>query len=218
MLSTFPKQVQSHVKQTKRIIVARNKAEPKGLAAFLGKVTGVNLIRKKLHKRQDKKRIDAYLIQKKQLKEKHERQSFAQKHAHDLQTKDMQRQMRALKQVEEREKKSLQTRLEKERRIKQRGSKEHMPAFTLDFTPPGRKAVPHKAMKRHLNQLGKLHGKDWGRDHPQGPPDIREDFERAVHDIQDPDKEKQSGGDERQRKVKRDMRSRVRRNDRGRDR
>lgn len=43
----------------------------------------------------------------------------------------------------------------KEQRVKARGRHEHMPALNLTLTPRGRRAVPHKAMKRHTSELAR---------------------------------------------------------------
>ena len=76
---------------------------PKGLAAFLGRITGVELITKKIQQYRDATRYGAFLAQKKELAERQQREAAAFERQQALETLTMQRRLRALELVEQRE-------------------------------------------------------------------------------------------------------------------
>lgn len=130
---------------------------PTGLAAFLGRVTGVALIIKKLHNYKDKKRFGAFRQDRSWLaaQQQAERQNLMRRQG--LQSLDLQRQARALDQIEQRERRSLETKLRKqvrvEQRLKAKSPHTQEPRPALELKPPGRRAAPHKAMKRYTSEL-----------------------------------------------------------------
>jgi hypothetical protein len=101
-----------YLQESRSIRTARAASRPKGLAAFLGRITGVELITTKIHQYRDAKRYEAFIAQKKELTERPRRQ--------ELQTLTMQRRQRALELVEQRELRSLEKTLLKDRRIEDR--------------------------------------------------------------------------------------------------
>jgi hypothetical protein len=111
---------QGYLHESRRIRQDRAAHIPKGLAAFLGRVTGVELITKKIHQYRDKTRYDAFLAQKRELTERQRRETSALTRQQELQTLTAQRLLRALELVEQRELRSLETTLLKERRIEER--------------------------------------------------------------------------------------------------
>lgn len=123
-------------------------ARPTGLAAFLGRVTGVSLVRQKLHRHQDARRYRAYLQEKEQVTERQQAEKRSLSHRHMLQGFDMNRQVNALSKVEQRERKALDTKELRAQRMKQRDGQLHMPTLSLDLKPRGRGAVVHKAQRR----------------------------------------------------------------------
>lgn len=133
----------------------REQRKPKGLAAFLGRVTGVELIRRKLHQYQDKKQLQGYLQVRSALKENQVREVRDLSHRHDLQGLDKQRALRALSQIEKKEVRSLEEAQLQQARVAQRGGKSRMPSLAFELKPRGRKAVPHKAMNRHTSQMAR---------------------------------------------------------------
>ena len=139
----------------RRIKQERYAKRPTGLAAFLGRVTGVELIRKKLHQHQDKKRLHAFLEERASLKETQRQERTELQRRQEMQGLDIQRKIRALEQVERKEMKSLEEALKQEARIHARGGRGRMPSLTLELTPPGRKAVPHKAKNRHNSEFAR---------------------------------------------------------------
>ena len=121
----------THIKQIRRIRQERYERRPQGLAAFLGRVTGIELVRKKLHQYQDRKRHQTFLKEKVQLKEGQDRQRAELQRRHDIQALDLARKVRALDQIEKRELRSLEQSLFADQRIQARGGCEHMPPLSL---------------------------------------------------------------------------------------
>ncbi|MGA7178900.1 MAG: hypothetical protein WBX11_04845 [Thiobacillaceae bacterium] len=110
----------AYLQETKRIRIERAANQPKGLAAFLGRVTGIDLISKRVQQYRDATRFKALLAQKKELAERQQRERGTFERQQALQTVTMQRRLRALELVEQRERKSLELALLKERRIEER--------------------------------------------------------------------------------------------------
>src|SRR5665213_2325744 len=111
---------QGYLQESSRIRQDRAAHRPKGLAAFLGRITGVELITKKIHQYRDKTRYDAFVEEKRELTERQQRETSALTRQQQLQTLTAQRRLRALELVEQRELRSLETALLKERRIEER--------------------------------------------------------------------------------------------------
>jgi len=166
-----------HIKQE------RYRNRPTGLAAFLGRVTGVELIRKKLQQRQDKKRLHTYLEQHTGLRQKQHCERTELQRRQEMQSLDTQRKIRALEQVERKELKSLEESLKQQARIRARGGRTQMPSLGLELTPPGRKAVPHKTKDRHNSDFAreKFRQAQSGERHPKEV-DLSGDFDRAADD------------------------------------
>ena len=137
---------EAHIAETKRIKAERYKNRPTGLAAFLGRVSGVELLRSSLHKYQDRKCTKVYLLERQELKQaQNERQGELQRR-HAMQALDLSRKEKALHKIEVREMKSLNEEIKKEARIKARGGSEQMPALPV----PGREQeMPQKLKTLH---------------------------------------------------------------------
>ena len=93
---------------SKEVRDERNGRRAKGLAAFLGRVTGVQLVTKKYHAFQDRKRHRQFLAVREELAADHayERQSMVARHK--LQRLDIDRHFRVLGQLDRRERKALE--------------------------------------------------------------------------------------------------------------
>lgn len=173
-----------YLAERKRIRIARAQNAPKGLAAFLGRVTGVALIIRKVQRYRDSQRFEAHLASKRQLaaQQRAEQQSLARRH--ELQGADMQRKLRALKDIEERERKSLAQARTRERRQRINSRHEHMPTFALELNPPGRKAAPHKAKNRYISPVRQELAEAAKEERPKRSRTIKliEEFERATRD------------------------------------
>lgn len=147
-----------YLQETKRIRLDRAAHRPQGLAAFIGRVTGVELITKKIQQYRDKNRYDAFLAQKRELFERHQLETSALARRMELETLTIQRRMRALELVEQRELRSLETALLKEQRIE-------------DRRRMGREPVPIEPSPAHTDQFNEVAKK---------PVDLTAEFEKAA--------------------------------------
>ncbi|WP_276200624.1 relaxase/mobilization nuclease domain-containing protein [Chelatococcus sp. XZ-Ab1] len=138
-----------YLDEVRRVKAAREAARPTGLAAFLGRVTGVSFIIGKLHKHRDAQRYAAYQGEKAALIEKQDDARRVLAHRQKLEMLDAAREVRALAQIEARELKSFAVAQRRVERMRQRQGHEHMPALNLALKPKGRSAVPHKAKDRY---------------------------------------------------------------------
>lgn len=162
-------QRKDYLQETQRIKDNRDTARPTGLAAFLGKVSGFEAIRSLLHKHQDQKRHDAFAVEKLLIEARQTAARDELQRGHEMQGFDMERRRRALAQSETRERRSLELAQEKQRNIGMRRGVAHMPSLQLELSPPGRRAVPHKAMNRFTSPTGAKMGKDPPQILPSGP-------------------------------------------------
>ena len=142
----------AYLAQSRLVRRHRRDTRPTGLAAFLGKVSGVELVRKKVHAYQDRKRLDALQNSKRELADRQTRQQAELLRAQQMQSLDMQRKVRNLDKLDTRERRSLETSLNKERNERMRGRADHMPAFRLELRPPGRPAMLVRAANRFRNR------------------------------------------------------------------
>jgi len=118
---------QRFLQESRRIKIERATNRPKGLAEFLGRITGVALITQKVQQFRDAARYRAFLAQKKEMAERQQRETAAFERKLALETLTMQRRLRALELVEQRERKSLEIALLKERRVEERERTERQP-------------------------------------------------------------------------------------------
>ncbi len=171
-----------YLAQTRRVRTERARNAPRGLAAFLGRITGVALITKKVQRYRDGKRFEAYLHSKQELAGRQRGQIEILARRHELQGADMQRKLDALRQVEKRELKALEQARTKERRRRINAGHEHMPAFTLELKPPGRRPRIEKAKNRFISPLAReLAEAAQGRRAPKKIK-LREEFTRVAKD------------------------------------
>ena len=133
----------------------RHEMRPRGLAGFLARVSGVELARRKLYKYRDKKRYEAFLSEKHEMRARQVAKQQELQRRQEMQALDLERKRRALDQTEKRERKSLETSFQCQQSIRRRAGREHGPMPGLDLKPRGRKAVPHKAKNRHTSELGR---------------------------------------------------------------
>ena len=138
--------------EVRRVRDARAIAKPTGLAAFLGKVTGVSFLISQVQRYQDTKRYAAFRVEREGLSARQRAATADLRQRHTLQGQDMTRQLHAIRQVEARELKSYNAARLKDERVSQRQGSGRMPALKLELKPRGSPAVPHKAMHRHRKQ------------------------------------------------------------------
>ena len=115
------------LQESRRIKVERAANRPKGLAEFLGRITGVALITQRVQQFRDATRYRAFLTQKKEMAERQQRETAAFDRKLALETFTMRRRLRALELVEQRERRSLETSLLKEQRVEERERTEGKP-------------------------------------------------------------------------------------------
>jgi hypothetical protein len=149
---------QGYLQEARRIKIERAAHRPKGLAAFLGRVTGVELITKKVQQYRDATRFKTFLAQKKDLAERQQRERPTFERQQVLQALAMQRRLRALELVEQRERKSLEVALLKDRRIEERER-------------DGRALVPSDPSRSHTDVFN---------DVAKAPVDLGAEFARAA--------------------------------------
>ncbi len=166
--------------QEKEIREKRDRFQPTGLAAFLGRVTGITFARKKLHEFQDRKRFEAFSEKSDALELRHRDQKLEQQRAHEMQSFDIGRRERSLDRIEKRELASLEAAFKKEWRRDLHKGYEHMPTFGLELTPPGRRAQTRRAMNRFQNVAQRKAEKEKQEVARTGPPDLTEEFDRAA--------------------------------------
>jgi hypothetical protein len=123
-----------HLQESRRIKLDRAARRPQGLAAYIGRITGVELITKKIHQYRDATRYKLFLAQKRELAERQQRDAATFDRRLELERATIERRLRALVQLEKRELRSLETKLEKERRIEDRER--------TDRAPPAPEPVP----------------------------------------------------------------------------
>jgi len=111
---------QDYLQERRRVRIERESNRPRGLAAFIGRISGVELITRKIHQYRDKKRWDSLRAERKELAARQQRETADLSRRQDLQSLTMQRRLLALELVEQRERKSLETTFLKEWRIEER--------------------------------------------------------------------------------------------------
>ena len=159
----------------RRIRAARDAVRPTGLAAFLGRVTGVNLVIRKVQQHRDARRYAAYVGARDGLRQTQAEVSGGLARRHQLQGLEADRALRALDQLDARERKSLETQQTRTERVKRRESGGRAPVLTLELKPRGRRAMPHKAMNRFRGAERKA-----GLQEREGPANLKGEFTRAT--------------------------------------
>jgi hypothetical protein len=173
---------QGFLQESRRIKLDRAAHRPTGLAAFIGRVTGVELITKKIHQYRDATRYKLFLAQKKELAERQQRDTAALDRRQQLEALSMQRRLHALDRVEMRELRSLESTLLKERRIEDRERTGRVPSppepvATPDLTPE--KAVSLTAeFEKASAEPSPTHVDEFNRA-AKAPIDLMAEFERA---------------------------------------
>lgn len=157
---------------------SRLRNQPTGLAAFLGKISGVNLMRKKFQDYQDKQRLKIYHRQKSEIQSSYSRQKREVQQLHRVQSMDIQRRKRALEVIDQREFRSLETIFLKEHREKHRADFEHLPPITAD-------------LRRQIYAEGR--GEEKGS--------LSTTFKKAVENTTPHRRSDEDGGDEEQSKI-----------------
>jgi len=149
-----------YLAESARVRERREEVRPTGLAAFLGRVTGVSAIIHRVQRYKDAKRYIAFRESKQELAAGQRVEAALLQRRHELQALDMNRQLKALSAVEARERKALDESLVREQRLKDRAGHEHMPALALELKPRGRSASVRRAKDRYRDRTGRDHARD----------------------------------------------------------
>ena len=113
----------AHLAKTKWIKSERYKNRPKGLADFLGKLSGINALRKQIYRYQDRQRTKEFIKKLTVLKEKQRDESLALQRTQEMRGLDLQRKISGLERIESKEKASVEQNLRREVRFHARGGR-----------------------------------------------------------------------------------------------
>ncbi len=138
-----------------QVQLERTQNNPKGLAGFFSKVSGISFLRTKLQQHEDHRRGRRHELQTKTLMEDqlHARETLTR--THHLKMSELRRAERNQEHVFTRERRSLEKTYSREHALGLRKGHDHMPSVHLTLTPGGRAAAPHKAMRRHSSKTVK---------------------------------------------------------------
>ena len=183
------------------------------MAEFLGRISGVNLIRKKLHHFQDAQRLKSYREKQRELKDKQRQEAEVVSLRLSLQTKELERKIKALNKVEKRELQSLHKEHKRDQRIEQRGKHNEMPS--LEKIAGLEKSIVN-VRDRAPDLLSAF--EEAQKDRPNEMPDLMKAFTKASKDKDRGDKD--SGGSDDRSQISRPtfQRLRTRKRDKGNDR
>lgn len=125
----------SYLAAQRRIRIDRAWRRPRGLAAFLGRVSGVSLLIRKVRRHRDRKQYHAYLVWRDELRRRQKGAEEALAVQQALHMVDIERTLRALDQIEKRERESLQQARRRERRQRINARHDHLLAVVRGATP-----------------------------------------------------------------------------------
>ncbi|MBS9405466.1 relaxase/mobilization nuclease domain-containing protein [Halomonas sp. TRM85114] len=197
----------AHDTDMQRIRRERDRKRPRGLAAFLGRATGIEIVRKKLYAYRDRKREQAYLTERQALRERQAQEHRDLVLRHGLQMRDLQRRLDSLARVEKRELKSLEEAFQREESTAGRGGDNRMPSLPdwllgkgRDIDTPGRKAEAAKKARQSFEKAASRHAvsehegggeSEQSAGEPARPdrPKVRRYRRKRRHD-RDPDRER----------------------------
>jgi hypothetical protein len=172
-------QQSAYLAEQKRIRLERAQRKPKGLAAFLGRVTGIALITRKMQRYRDRKRYGAYIGLRAALKkiQRDERDALAR--GHELQAADKRRRLRALDQVERRERQTLETAALTARRQAINARHVHMPSLASALIGLGDMSERGTDGPRRGTLLVQEFARVVGQPEPEATVRLAQAFERA---------------------------------------
>ena len=184
-----------YLDEVRAIRAQREANRPTGLAAFLGRVTGIELIAKKVHRYQDKQRFDAFQEQKQQLQFEQDAKRLEQQRSQEMQALELERKRLAMEKIERSELRNLENSAQREQMMRTHGGHGHMPSLTLELRPGGRKAVLFKAAQRHTSKLALEAARERRNaqtDDPKSHERLRDEFARSARATETPMEEVRS--------------------------
>ncbi|WP_306169358.1 relaxase/mobilization nuclease domain-containing protein [Halomonas sp. MMSF_3323] len=184
----------AHDAQEQRICRERDRNRPRGLSAFLGRVTGIELMRKKLHAWHDRQRERAYRAERHALRERQAQERRALGWQQGLQSRDNQRRLKALARVERRELKSLNETFLRAENVAGRGADNQMPALPAWLLSKASDAVTkERASGAEINAHGTI---DLMAKPPRDlePGQLARDFAQAASEDEERDDSEEGDG------------------------
>jgi len=179
---------QAYLDDVRRVRAHRAAHAPHGLAAFLGRVSGVALVQRSVQRYQDRRRYEAHRAETVRIKNRQTDESAALRQRHDMQGLEMARRVRNLEKLDARERQSLTASLTRERSDLPHRREPRSPTLTHDLRPPGRPAMVQKAKNRFVHPVeiaspgsGPMEPVRTDRD-PTDPVNPSYDFENAARD------------------------------------
>lgn len=121
------------------IRVERERRKPRGLAHFLGQITGINYARAKLHERDDRKRQQEFEEKVLRLERAQTVQREELKQRQILEKRPLERELRSVVRIENEEFRKLKRRLKGDLRREQRGNEDRLPSIVRGDRSPGKK-------------------------------------------------------------------------------
>lgn len=153
-----------YLKTAHEIRRARYRDRPTGLAAFLGRVTGIEHIRKILHRRDDAKRLSAYGESLQALKSQQAADARSLDTRLTLQTQEVSRKQAALAKIDRRELAAFMRDQRTVQRVRSRDGGDAMPSLTqlvdqrptVEIPPPDLLASFENARQQHPEEIPDL--------------------------------------------------------------
>lgn len=170
---------QGYRQEVKDVRAARERDRPTGLAAFLGRVTGVEVIRRAVHRHQDGQRLKGYRAEASELKERQKQEARALEGRAAIQAHELARKESALGKVDQRELAAFMRDQRSAQRVLDRGEDGAMPSLEHLITPEIRRGAgqTHQQGADVLAAFDKA--KSGGKEQP---PDLLAAFSRAARE------------------------------------
>jgi len=215
-----------HLAQAKHVRQKRAKAKTTGLAAFLGRVTGMDKVIHQVRRHRDRAQFEKYRQAQQKLRVRQGQDMANLRERHRMQFLEVKRQVRAVDKGEKREKQSRDRRTLKEVRTNHRARRgvEHMQAIDMSRYDALRKSVEDKRRDADHGRDGDHHvghGKRRGRDLDQwrgGWSRLTDLFTQASSGEKEDEKGDRSSGEALKPKSIDPERARRRKRDQGRER
>ena len=153
---------------------ARHRDRPSGLPAFLGRVTGVEWVRKAVHRHQDAQRLRIFRAARGDLKARQQRELTTLDQRLRLQEGEVERKERALTRIDRRELAAFMRDQRKEQRVHARGGDAAMPSLA--------EALGIRREPKPSGEIDLVSTFHRARDHTGEAPDLFAAFNRAVKD------------------------------------
>lgn len=199
----------AYLAKGRRIRRERQAKRPTGLAAFLGRMSGVELVRRKVHRFQDRQRLERYRADRDRLKDRQRQETAELSCAHRMQGLDAASKLRNLGKLDTRERRALEETFVRERNERARSGRAQMPALNLALKPPGRQPKLIRAAGRHRHGADTRQRVD-AASPPADPIELTPTFDRAAEG--GPRRKERSDGESRAQSRKGAQQSREGRN------